>query len=172
MKVFSVEKANKEIEDHLKNLTDVKKKMETESQLQIADLMEQLTIFEEVKEKEVGELNRKYSEALSRMNSAENSSESNLMAVQRREAELLLQIKELEVKEAEMTLLTQSLRRKNQELEEMKVTPRFDSAGDTDTEAQIQFLNSIIADMQKKNMELTSQVELLVMGSATAADSG
>jgi hypothetical protein len=97
MKVFSVEKANKEIEDHLKNLTDVKKKMETESQLQIADLMEQLTIFEEVKEKEVGELNRKCNEALTRMNSAENSSESNLMAVQRREAELLLQIKELEV---------------------------------------------------------------------------
>jgi hypothetical protein len=71
-----------------------------------------------------------------------------------------------------MTLLNQSLRRKNQELEAMKVTPRFDSAGDADNEAQIQFLNSIIADMQKKNSELTSQVELLVMGPATAGDSG
>lgn len=171
MKVFSVEKINKDIEDQMKNIVEAKDQKVNQSQSQIDDLMEQLALMEEVKEREVSELSSELSFLRSKMSVFESSTESstsNLKVYQMRESELMLKIKDLELKEAELELLTSALKRKNDELETTKGVPRSGDAYDQEMQSHIDFLKEIISDMDKKNRKLTSQVELLLSGASTS----
>lgn len=174
-KVYLVEKSNKEIEDQLKNIVRAKNQTASECELRISELKEQVLLLEEVKEKEVSELASKVKTIQSQQKAYETtaeSSKSNLKLSQNRESDLLLKIKDLELKEAELLLLNQSMNRKVDELETLKGVPRTGDVYDQEMQSHIDFLNSIIADMHKKNLALTHQVEVLGLAPSSAEASG
>lgn len=170
LKVHSIEQLNKEIEDQMKNMMSFKDKSAGESQLKINDLLEQIAMLEEVKAREVQELSSNLELVKSQLNMYENASEAStnsLKTSRSRENELQLKIKDLELRENELLMLNQGLKRKNEELEAAKIVPKGEDY-DQEMSAHIEFLNSIIADMQKKNDMLTQKVELLCAGSSGA----
>lgn len=170
MKIFSVEKLNNDIEDQLKNIMVARQQTASESQSQINDLQEQINILEQVKESEVNELSTKLSLIKSQLSMYENAAEtsnSSLKVSQGHENELLLKIKDLEMRETELLLLNQAQKRKVEELETSKGIPRAGDAYDQEMQAHIEFLNSIISDMHKKNLKLTQKMDLLVSGSTS-----
>lgn len=170
MKIFSVEKLNNDIEDQLKNIMVAREQTTNESQLKINDLKEQISLLEQVKETEVNELSTKLSLIKSQLSMYENAAEtsnSSLKVSQVHENELLLKIKDLEMRETELLLLNQSQKRKIDELETLKGVPRAGDAYDQEMQAHIEFLNTIITDMHKKNLKLTQKMDLLVSGSST-----
>ena len=175
VKVYSVEKVNKEIEDQLRNIMVANDQTAKESKSKISELLEQVTLLEQVKEKEVEELSSKLSFVQSQLNIFESSAEAsktNLKTSQQRENDFLLKIKDLELKEAELMLLNQSMNRRVEELETMKGISRKGDVYDQEMQSHVEFLNSIIADMHKKNLKLTQQVELLGVTSSSLDQSG
>lgn len=172
MKIYSVEKMNKDIEDQMKNIVCSKEATITESQMRIVDLMEQVQLLDQVKEKEVFELSTKLylvQEQLQMHESTANLSTSNLDVSLKRESELKNKIKDLELHETELLLLNQGLKREISELESKKGVPRTGDAYDQELQNHIEFLNSIIADMHKTNLELSQKVEVLSSGQAGAS---
>ena len=175
MKVYEVEKVNKDIEDQIKNILNAKNQLTNESKMQINDLLEQVQLLEQVKEREVEELSTKMTSMQSQMKmnaSSVDASETNLKASQVRETDFLKTIKTLELKETELSMANQALKRKVDELETMKGVPRTGDAYDQEMQSHIDFLNSIITDMHMKNLKLTQQVELLESGPSAHDASG
>lgn len=173
MKVYEVEKANKEVDDQLKNFNRAKDQTADDNDTKIADLMEQISLLEMVKEKEVKDLESKVSMFESQMSIYRSDTEtatSSQKLSQNRENDLLLKIKDLELHETELMLLNQTMKRQMEELETMKGVPKSGDAYDQEMTSHIEFLNSIISDMHKKNLKLTQKVEALVAGPSGGAD--
>lgn len=175
LKFHSIEQINKQLEDQIKNMSQTAGKQANETELQIADLMEQLAIFEEVKAKEVLELNMKCSQIHSQLSLYENATESSatsLKSSQGRETELLAKVEEMEYETTKLKYLNQSYESRIAELEEMKGVPRVGDAYNKEMDAHIEFLNSIITDMHKKNAELVQQVKVLGTPAASGDATG
>lgn len=170
-RAYSLEKVNKELESQLKNFDVAKNKTASESQLQINDLMEQIVMLEDVKEKEVRQLTSRLEQLQSQMSFTNSEASMTVKSARSSEQSLLVKVKDLELRETELMLLTANLQRKMAELEEMKGVPRTGDAYDTELQNHIEFLNSIIADMHKKNLHLSKQVELLAAGPSLSDES-
>ena len=154
-----------ERENRLMNVESSRSKLESDSKIAINELQEQINLLEEVKHKEVSELSAKLESVESKMlsfGSEAESSSSNLKLVQKHEVELMRQIKDLEISETELMITNSSLKK---ELEQMKLSTNIpkpvEGMDDDESRDQIAFLNSIIADMHKKNLKLTKQVASL-----------
>lgn len=152
-------------EHQLKNIYSIKEKLESESKTRIEDLMEQINILEEVKHKENDEWYKRLTlveSQLSIYQSEAESSSSSSKLNQRQSEEFLLKIKDLEISETELKISNQALRRKIEEIESLVSIPKVEGSADgQDLVEHIEFLNSIIADMHKKNLKLSKQVQIL-----------
>jgi len=166
MQLFEIEKQNAEKDNQLKNVSSMKLKLETESQMRIDDLMEQLNLLEEVKHQEVSEMSLQVKTLESKVSvygSEAKDSSSSQRELMKREEELLSRIKDLEMSETELMINNQTLKRQMDELKQSgpSTEPSTVTLSGNDSEDQIAFLNSIIADMHKKNKKLTKKVQTL-----------
>ena len=161
-RILELDAQFQEREYRLNNVESSRMKLESESQTTINELQEQIALLEEVKYKEVLELTNKLKNVESKMqnfSSDAESSSSDLKLIQKHEGELMRQIKDLEISETELMITNQSLKKEVEQLKQMTSIPK-PAVGMEDDESrdQIAFLNSIIADMHKKNLKLTKQV--------------
>lgn len=151
-----------EREYRLNNVESSRMKLESESQTTINELQEQIALLEEVKYKEVLELTNKLQNVESKIlsfSSVAESSSSDLKLIQKQEGELMRKIKDLEISETELMITNQSLKKEVEQLKQMTSIPKpAEGMEDDESRDQIAFLNSIIADMHKKNLKLTKQV--------------
>jgi len=154
-------------EDQLKNVYSLKTRIESESKMKIDDLMEQINILEDVKHQEVGEMSEKLSKIESQMTIYRTESVMS-KDNDRIQHELLQRIKDLEMIETENQIEIQTLKRQLEESQNnaSALVPKVDgAAGDQDLVDHIEFLNSIIADMHKKNLKLSKQIDSFGTGS-------
>ena len=87
--------------------------------------------------------------------------------------ELLLRIKDLEMNETELQIENQTLKRQLEEAQNntSAPVPKVEgAAGDQDLIEHIEFLNSIIADMHKKNLKLSKQIDTFGSGPSKSAN--
>ncbi|KAL7043611.1 hypothetical protein ACKWTF_001595 [Chironomus riparius] len=169
LKTYEASLADKE--DQLKNVYSIKTKIESESKMKIDDLMEQIEIIEDVKHKEVGEMSDKLSQIESQMNvyRTESVMSKDNDKIQQ---ELLIRIKDLEMNETEYQIEIKSLKRQLEETQNntSAPVPKVEgAAGDQDLIEHIEFLNSIIADMHKKNLKLSKQIDTFGSGTSKSA---
>lgn len=152
-------------EHQLKNIYSIKEKIECESKTRIDDLIEQINILEEVKHKENEEWSKRLTLVESQLSIYQNEAESSSASFklnQKQSEEFLLKIKDLEISETELKISNQALRRQIEEVQSLSSIPKEEgSAGGSDLVEHIEFLNSIIADMHKKNLKLSKQVQIL-----------
>lgn len=167
LKLYELESIVTEKENQLKNICTTRERSQSESQEKISNLIVQLSLLEEVKHKEVEDLACKlqmYQSQIQICNSEIESSTSQMKIAQSREHELLRRIKNLELSETELMITNQSLKIEIDEMKNNSLIPRVDIGNVQDNDEQIAFLNSIIADMHKKNLKLTKQVQSLEVG--------
>ncbi|CAO1327841.1 unnamed protein product [Diamesa serratosioi] len=154
-----------ERENRLSNVESSRMKLESDSQMAINELQEQIGLLEEVKHKEVSELAAKLEKVETRMlsfGSEAESSSSNLKQIQKHEVELMRKIKDLEISETELMITNSTLKKEVEQLKLITNIPKpVEGMDDDESRDQIAFLNSIIADMHKKNLKLTKQVASL-----------
>ncbi|XP_070496865.1 restin homolog isoform X3 [Chironomus tepperi] len=173
MKIQQIEASLADKDDQLKNVYSLKTRIETESKMKIDDLMEQINILEDVKHQEVGEMAAKLSMIESQMSIYRTESVMS-KDNEKINQELLLRIKDLEMSETEMQIENQKLKRQLDEIQSNASVPVpkvEGAAGDQDLIEHIEFLNSIIADMHKKNLKLSKQIETFGTGSSKSAHS-
>ncbi|XP_031623867.1 restin homolog isoform X3 [Contarinia nasturtii] len=178
----TVEADNKQLKDKIAELIANLDRVQVENQQKVKEITEnsstqnaeltalrtELQQLEETKKKEIDELTLKLwdSEAkvqeqsnnIDKLNESQSNDEETARALKTREAELLLANKKLE---GEIITLKSSLKEKERLLAVIETStspkqPEFVTDGEPG--AQITFLNSIIADMQRKNEALKEQI--------------
>lgn len=166
----SVENENTELKAKIAGLTENTSQQGTE----VTKLQEQLSLLEEQKKTEIDQMTLKLwdneekikdqAESIEKLMQMQSSDEETTRALKTREAELLLSNKKLE---GEIITLKVNLKEKERMLAaEVKVTATEAAESAKSNEfvaegepgAQISFLNSIIADMQRKNEALKAQI--------------
>ncbi|XP_058451101.1 restin homolog isoform X3 [Malaya genurostris] len=167
-------------------LLNKKKSSETENSHMLHELNQKLLEMENVKQQEIAELQNRLSETIKKFEAqvAESvKSTGNAQSAAKRQRELECERQNLEMRETEMqmtqrmlqkevdllktqlTIKDSEIRKLSQELTSTAKAPvasfAVSDAADEDTGAQINFLNSIIADMQRKNDKLTLRIQAL-----------
>jgi chromosome segregation ATPase len=171
LKIHQIEVNLNDKEDQLKNVCSLKDRIETESKMQIADLVEQINILEEVKHKEVGDMSEKLSTIESQLSIFQSESQMSRDS-EKIQRDLLSRIKDLEMSETELQITNQNLKRQIEEFQSNNTAsvPKIEgNPGEQDLVEHIEFLNSIIADMHKKNLKLTKQIQSLEVGTSKSA---
>lgn len=172
MKLQQMESGMIDKERQLENAFALKEKLESETRMKIEDLMEQISILEDVKHRENQDWSNKLSVLESQLSIYQNEAEassSNMKLNQKQSEELLLKIKDLEISETELRIANQTLKRQIEELQSIGHVPKVEGeAENQDLVEHIEFLNSIIADMHKKNLKLTKQVQVLETGPSSS----
>lgn len=168
------------------DLLNKKKSVETESSHKLHEVNQKLLEMENVKQQEIAELQERLSSTLSKFEAQMSESAKTvgtMRSVEKRQQELECEKKELELRETEMQIASRKLqkevdllrvqlatkdsdiRKLRQELESAAGTATTmgitSETTDDDAGAQINFLNSIIADMQRKNDKLTLRIQAL-----------
>lgn len=168
IKMQQMESSMIDKEHQLKNIYSIKERIENESKTRIDDLVEQINILEEVKHKENEEWSKRLNLVESQLSIYQNeaeSSSSNIKLNQKKSEEFLIKIKDLEISETELKISNQTLRRQIEELQNLSPLPKVEGSADgQELVEHIEFLNSIIADMHKKNLKLSKQVQILETG--------
>ncbi|XP_055548764.1 restin homolog isoform X3 [Wyeomyia smithii] len=168
-------------------LLNKKKSSETESSHIVHELNQKLLEMESLKQQEVTELQNRLAETVSKIEAQIAESTKNAGSVrsaEKRQQELECEKKDLELRETEMVitqrklqkevdLLRQQVLSKDSEIRKLSselasataavsASPIISGVGENqDSDAQISFLNSIIADMQRKNDKLTLRIQAL-----------
>ncbi|XP_053694329.1 restin homolog isoform X3 [Sabethes cyaneus] len=167
-------------------LLNKKKTSETESSHMVHELNQKLLEMESLKQREITELQSRLTEILEKFEAQMAESTKNfgtMRSVEKRQQELECEKKDLELRETEMQisqrklqkevdLLCQQVLIKDSEIRKLSLelasgakvtTSAITSNNETgqESDAQINFLNSIIADMQRKNEKLTQRIEAM-----------
>ncbi|XP_062547632.1 restin homolog isoform X5 [Armigeres subalbatus] len=162
-----------------------KKTSETESSHKLHEMNQKLLELENIKQLEISELSSKLAETMNKFETQMVESAKtvgSMRSVEKRQYELECEKKELELRETEMAITTRKLQKEadllrsqllSKDSEIRKLSQELANASsnaplisstdgtDGDTGAQINFLNSIIADMQRKNDKLTLRIQAL-----------
>lgn len=167
----SVDSENTELKAKMAALTENTSQKGTE----VVKLLDQLSQLEETKKTEIEQMTLKLwdseekikdqAESIEKLTQMQSSDEATARALKTREAELLLANKKLEgeiitlkanVKDKERMLAAEVKAQATEAAESTK--PPNDFVAEGEPGAQISFLNSIIADMQRKNEALKAQI--------------
>uniref|UniRef100_A0A182SKJ2 CLIP1 zinc knuckle domain-containing protein n=1 Tax=Anopheles maculatus TaxID=74869 RepID=A0A182SKJ2_9DIPT len=180
-------------------LLDRKKSSETEYSHRTHDLTQKLLEMESAKKQEIQELQQRLAELTQKVETQVSETAqtvSSKRAVEKRQQELECAKKDLELRETELQLANRRLEKDNEHLRsqlvlkesELTKLARAASAAATaadasvpnrmigaemkedDSGAQIDFLNSIIVDMQRKNEKLTLRIQALESTSAESSN--
>ncbi|XP_055300508.1 restin homolog isoform X21 [Sitodiplosis mosellana] len=179
----TVDSENKQLKDKITELTNNLDRIQIENQQKVREMSEnsstqtnelanlraELVQIEEMKKKEIEELTLKLwdseakvqeqSDNIDKLNESQSNDEEATRALKTREAELLLANKKLE---GEIITLKSTVKEKERLLAVVEATTLPKQAesfvAEGEPGAQISFLNSIIADMQRKNEALKEQI--------------
>uniref|UniRef100_A0AAG5DSE9 CAP-Gly domain-containing protein n=1 Tax=Anopheles atroparvus TaxID=41427 RepID=A0AAG5DSE9_ANOAO len=178
-------------------LLDRKKSSETENSHRVHELNQRLLEIENGKRQEIEELQQRLAEMLQRVENqvAETAqTASNKRTAEKRQQELECAKKDLELRETELQLANRRLEKDNEHLRAQMLAkdselakfskaaasaataanaperPRVGEMKQDESGAQIDFLNSIIVDMQRKNEKLTLRIQALESTSAESAN--
>ncbi|XP_058815206.1 restin homolog isoform X4 [Topomyia yanbarensis] len=169
-------------------LLNKKQSSETESSHMLHELNQKLLEMENVKQLEIVELQNKLTETISKFEAQVAESMKNvgtMRSVEKRQQELECEKQNLEMRETEMQMAQRKLQKEVDTLRSQLMTKdseirklsqdlaaaattapvaTFVAGNDVDEDdagAQINFLNTIIADMQRKNDKLTLRIQAL-----------
>ncbi|XP_037047111.1 restin homolog isoform X5 [Bradysia coprophila] len=143
---------NSQMQDYATNSVDL---------TELNNLREEFSIFEETKRQEIVDLTKRLVEVEKRLQS-QSASVAKFDILEREQKEILYEKTALQRREAQLVVENKQLADK---LLQMKANstaaPAPEIVSDTESGAQISFLNSIIADMQRKNESLTYRIQAL-----------
>ncbi|KAJ6646887.1 Restin like [Pseudolycoriella hygida] len=156
-----VSRLNVQLKEYAENFVD---------RTQLNNLKEEFSIFEETKRNEIFDLTQQLRNVEERL---KNQSEdvNKLEILERKQKEMAYAITTLERKEAQLVLENKQLTEKMLQTKAAN-TSATTVAFDVDSGSQISFLNSIIADMQKKNETLIHRIEALESAPADFVNNG
>lgn len=168
--VNEISRLTHQIQEYTENFVD---------RTELNNLKEEFSIYEETKQNEIAQLTKKLFEIEERLKN-QSAGVDKLEILERKQKDILYEKTALERREAQLVLENKQLADK---LLQMKVwlgekfylthkfnknipkqansTPASAIVSDDESGAQISFLNSIIADMQRKNETLTHRIQAL-----------